>query len=61
MVKTLLPMQGAWVRSPVKELRSHMLCSQKNPTFFIEFFLCAAASSFHLLSGTFSLASRGTY
>ena len=26
VVKTLLPVQGAWVRSLVEELRSHMLC-----------------------------------
>ena len=30
VVKTVLPMQGAWVRSPVKELRSHMLHSKIN-------------------------------
>ena len=24
VVKTLLPLQGAWVRSPVRELTSHL-------------------------------------
>ena len=32
MVGNLPPMQGVWVQSLVRELRSHMSCGQKTKT-----------------------------
>ena len=37
-VKTVLSLQGAWVRSLVRELRSCMLCSAANVVVFFFFF-----------------------